>query len=711
MEENNQIFALDIGTNSIVGTILEKKQNQSIVKKIVVKNHKDRAMLDGQIHDVTKVAEIILDVKKDLEIEFGPLTKVHVAAAGRSLKTEEAKVSSSIKGRKLNREDIIHLELMAVQKAEQQIKEKYNGLNTQYFCVGYSVLYYYLDGEKIGNLIDQVGNEVTVEIIATFLPRVVIDSLATALKRADLEIDALTLEPIAAIHVLIPPSMRRLNVALVDIGAGTSDIAITDQGTIVNYGMVPMAGDEVTEAISDHFLLDFPIAEKVKRQLTTNETINIQDILGFEQTVEHEEVVQSLITVVDGLAEKITSEILRLNGLKSPKAVMLIGGGSLTPGLSEKIAHHLNLPSNRVAIRGIDAISDLHIEKDDVNHGPELITPIGIAISANQNPLQYRTIYVNDLPVRIFEVKQLTVGDCLLQAGIKMSQLYGKPGLAKIITINGEVVKISGTFGSPPNLLKNGKVCSLDDPVENGDLITAEKGEDGKDAILTLDNLLQDYKKIVSINGQQYDFIPDITVNGQKRSLDYQIHDRDEIEISEINTIGNILNQLNIPVQSFTIEINSERKTFQQFTTKVQKNGIEASLNGQVTNGDSIEISNPNPPTVTDLALIQNWQLLTSLPIQFNDKEVVLTKKLTSIKRGDMELELDSLIYNGDSLIVEQVPYTPFIFQDVFRFVNFELPLDAKGNYQILINEREATFFDQIEAGDHLEIKWQYVNS
>ncbi len=60
--------------------------------------------------------------------------------------------------------------------------------------------------------------------------------------------------------------MRRLNVALVDIGAGTSDIAITNLGTVIAYGMVPIAGDEVTEAISDHYLLDFPLAEKAKRE-------------------------------------------------------------------------------------------------------------------------------------------------------------------------------------------------------------------------------------------------------------------------------------------------------------------------------------------------------------------------------------------------------------------------------------------------------------
>lgn len=65
--------------------------------------------------------------------------------------------------------------------------------------------------------------------------------------------DALTLEPIAAIQVLIPKSMRRLNVALVDIGAGTSDIAITNEGTVTAYGMVPKAGDEITESVSEKF--------------------------------------------------------------------------------------------------------------------------------------------------------------------------------------------------------------------------------------------------------------------------------------------------------------------------------------------------------------------------------------------------------------------------------------------------------------------------
>src|SRR5690606_2842555 len=109
-----------------------------------------------------------------------------------------------------------------------------------------------LDHESIGSLIDQQGNIASVEVIATFLPKVVVESLFAAIQRADLSMKALTLEPIAAIQLLVPESMRRLNIALVDVGAGTSDIALTADGTVTAYGMVPIAGDEVTEAISDH---------------------------------------------------------------------------------------------------------------------------------------------------------------------------------------------------------------------------------------------------------------------------------------------------------------------------------------------------------------------------------------------------------------------------------------------------------------------------
>ncbi|WP_407670441.1 cell division protein FtsA [Pallidibacillus pasinlerensis] len=709
LEKKKQTFALDIGTRTVVGVMLEEIENKKVIKKIYALEHKDRAMLDGQIHDITAVSQVIQEVKNALEADFGPLDKVSVAAAGRSLKTEKAQAHLPISGRVLQKDDVIHLELMAVQKAEQTMKEKFKEVNTEYFCVGYSVLYYYLNGEKIGNLVDQQGEEASVEIIATFLPKIVVDSLTTAVNRSGLEIGALTLEPIAAIHVLVPPSMRRLNVALVDIGAGTSDIAITDQNTIVNYGMVPIAGDEITEAISDQFLLDFPLAEQAKIELAAKDEIVIQDILGFESTLSRDEIIEAISPTINDLAKRIADEILQLNGLKAPKAVMLIGGGSLTPNLAEKIANELNLPKNRVAIRGVDAIQNITFE-DEVKYGPELITPIGIAVSADKNPIQYRSVQVNNIPVRLFELKQLTVGECLLQAGMKMSQLYGKPGLAKIIMVNGKSMTLSGQLGSPPILQKNGIDCSIDDVVSDGDSIVAKRGEDGKEAAMTIKDLFDNTENTYIIDGKSYSVKPKIVVNGNTVSPDYLVKDKDQITVQEPKTISDLLSIVNLShklkgIEPFYIQINSREIHIPAFSGKVLKNNLEVSLNSPVKSGDILQFVETYEPTLEELAITQNWQLQYSVPINFNGEEIFLYENITQVYKNGQLLKANERIRNGDHLIVEFKKFEQFIFQDVFRLVDFQLPNEA-GKYEILINGEDASFDHPIQPGDKLEIKW-----
>ncbi len=298
--------------------------------------------------------------------------------------------------------------------------------------------------------------------------------------------------------------MRRLNVALVDIGAGTSDIAITNEGTVVAYGMVPNAGDEITEAVSEQLLLDFPVAEKVKRQLWDQESVKVKDILGFETEVPKEEVVAQIIPVVKKLATEISNEVKLLNNGHSPKAVMLVGGGSMTPELPKQIAGLLGLPENRVAIRGADAIQGLTFS-EHISNGPENITPIGIAISARNMPIKYVSFTLNEQPSHMFAVKELTVSDCLLASGLTIKKLYGKPGLASFISLNGQALTIPGTYGKEPTIMKNGEECELNDIVHDGDQLTVEKGADGTQTAVKIKDLLDEVpQKTAIINGEKY---------------------------------------------------------------------------------------------------------------------------------------------------------------------------------------------------------------
>lgn len=713
MTNKDLTFALDIGTRSVVGLILKEENGFYHIIDTVIKEHDKRSMLDGQIHDVLSVANVITSVKEELEHIYGPLHKVCVAAAGRALKTERATISIEISGKPMiQKEDILHLELMAVQIAQKQLAEKHeNERSHHYDCVGYSVLHYKLDGEEIGSLIDQQGEEASVDIIATFLPKIVVESLLAALNRANLEMEALTLEPIAAINVLIPPSMRRLNVALVDIGAGTSDIAITDMGTIISYGMVPIAGDEITEAVSDEFLLDFPKAEEAKRKLLTEATITITDILGFEAELPKEDVITKISPAIDRLTKAIKDEILRLNNNRSPKAVMLVGGGSQTPELARRLAALLELAENRVAIRGIDAISQLELA-EHINKGPELVTPIGIAVSSKQNPIQYISVKVNERSVRLFHMKALTVADSLLASGIQLNKLYGKPGMALFVNVNGQAITIPGEHGTAPLIRKNEENCSLEDPINHGDIITVENGIDGKTPVVSIGSILDEIpSKTISINGESYTLHASILLNDKEVSKEAILSDRDRVTCiipSSIETFvksighGKELDKL----KTFSVKIDNKIHTIQVFSGKIIKNGLIAFKDSVLENGDIITMEQTKIPTLQEFVQEADLTQNQTLPIIYNGKSINLEKPVTEFFRKDVKLTNADLIYNGDELTTKKKVLEPFIFQDLFAVIDLKIPTTANSQFTLLKNNQEVSFQEPLTPGDELTIKW-----
>lgn len=709
----SKLFALDIGTRSVVGIILEEHGESFHVVDILVEEHKERAMVDGQIHNVLKVAEIIQSVKEKLEKKHGKLEKVSVAAAGRALKTEQAEVIMDIKNRPIfSEDDMSRLELSAVQKAQSNLLQNSTDKNTNhYYCVGYSVVYYRLDGEEIGSLVDQQGNEASIEVIATFLPRVVVESLISALKRANLEMEALTLEPIAAINVLIPPSMRRLNVALVDIGAGTSDIAITDLGTVVAYGMVATAGDEITEALSDIYLLDFPLAEEAKRTLNTEEFIQIQDILGFEQDIPKEEVVDSLKPAIEVLASSISNEILRLNNNKPTKAVMLVGGGSLTPTLPRILAEKLNLPANRVAVRGIDAIQNL-TKADHIPITPELVTPIGIAIAAKRAPIQYMSVQVNNQIVRLFELKEMTIADALLAANISARKLYGRPGEALSVHVNGQVIHIPGEHGKPAVIQLNGIEANTKSSIQNNDKIELLEGIDGKIGMATVRDLLDDATiKSITFQGIMYIVEPSVQLNGKKVSLDTMLQENDKITVETPQTVEQVLYAIHkenylTQLHPYTVTINNKNHFIPPFSTKLSLNGSPVKLSYSVQENDIIQMERHNSPTLEQLANQLDKKLVDQLKITFQNNTLELSRDCAIVHKNNVQLSSTDIIANESKIQWQDINSSPWIFQDVFRFTEWTMPEQA-GSFQILKNGNPSRFDEEIFGGDQLEIVFE----
>ena len=116
---HEKLFALDIGTRSVVGIILEKTADSFEVTDIVSIEHRERAMLDGQIHDVIAVSKVIQAIKDTLEKKHGKLIMCRLLQQGAHLKQSVPQSAWILKGNRCSSMMIFYIfELSAVQKAQ-----------------------------------------------------------------------------------------------------------------------------------------------------------------------------------------------------------------------------------------------------------------------------------------------------------------------------------------------------------------------------------------------------------------------------------------------------------------------------------------------------------------------------------------------------------------------------------------------------------------
>ncbi|MBQ7630776.1 MAG: hypothetical protein IJS81_11295, partial [Selenomonadaceae bacterium] len=157
-DSREKVFALDIGTRSIIGIVAlrDRKGNLEVIATTRAE-HTTRAMLDGQIHDVPQVAEVIEKVRDELSKSVGKLTNAAVAAAGRALYTMTADVEMEMHG-VISEEQQSNLNFTGVQIAQSKLVES-NMIDdrTSYCCVGFSVISYELDGVPLKILVGQRG--------------------------------------------------------------------------------------------------------------------------------------------------------------------------------------------------------------------------------------------------------------------------------------------------------------------------------------------------------------------------------------------------------------------------------------------------------------------------------------------------------------------------------------------------------------------------
>ncbi|MBP5604584.1 MAG: cell division FtsA domain-containing protein, partial [Ruminiclostridium sp.] len=494
---------------------------------------------------------------------------------------------------------------------------------------------------------------------------------------------------------------RLINIALIDIGAGTSDIAIAKNGSVVAYAMATTAGDEITEELIRACLVDFNTAEKIKQEVSNGaDSVTYRDILGIEHTVEKEELTEILSPAVKALAETVCAAIKEANG-GSPAAVFLVGGGSLIEGLTPLIASKLGIDEKRVAIGGGDFLKN--VDECGSKLGAEYVTPLGIAVTSMLNQgYDFSVITVNDSKVRVFDTKQLSVYEALTIAGYKSHEIMGRSGRSLSYNLNGVRKTIKGSSMTPAEVFVNERPASIMTKVTQGDRIRIIPAISGMNASAKLSDVLG-YERFtsgsVTFGGEKYEIGLKAVVNGEGKDPDYRIQPLDSIETSGIVTFGDLLR---------TIEAGSEGVEYRIGDTVIDEDYVlgdgdiimaydsYGNTIGEVTEPDAGTAEEPAPETVS--AAEEEEKAVSEpepepLPAQISPNATPFNGKGINVEINGEMVNLPPR--NGD-----------YILLDLLNSINID-PAVPNSEIILEINGSPANFSSYISDGDRAVIKVQ----
>lgn len=721
------VFGLDIGTRNVVGTVGYKEGNEFVVVAQYIMQHETRAMIDGQIHDIGRVGSVIRTVKEELEKQIEcPLTEVCIAAAGRVLKTVTTNVEYEYPEETVvTREDIHTLDLLGIEKAQSILKEK-NDTRYKFYCVGYSVVKYYLNEEAYSNIEGHKAEVISEDIIVTFLPEDVVDGLYSAVAQAGLDVANMTLEPIAAIDVAIPETFRMLNIALVDVGAGTSDISVTKDGSIIAYGMIPLAGDELTELIVQHYLVDFQTAERIKLASTTGEMITYKDIMMIEHSIPAKEVWELVEPVTDKMTTAVAEKIKELNGGQSVSATFVVGGGGKIHGFTEMLADKLGLPQERVALRGEEVLQEVTFEQPDIEKDPLIVTPIGICLNYYDQKNSFIMVHLNGERIKMYDNNKLLIMDAALQAGVANEDLFPKRGKEVNYTVNGVAKVERGLQGESAVITMNGKPAGINTRLEPNSEIEICPSTAGEDAMITIEQLEEYHTSTITfiVNGRKIVCPRFVEVNGKLEPASYLIREGDEIETRAYYTVEQIAEFMDVEIDTEKEIIVNNRVvdlnylvyenfniewTILSFRTHVSDTMEEMAAEGIEETADTAEAPEEN---VSDSGTAGEAE--DSVPA--DDASVTTDEETQTAEESPADNETSEEAKEKEThsveVIINGTPVTltgreSYMFVDLFEFYEFDLSASAGRAIITKLNGQNAQYTAELKDGDVIELAWK----
>ena len=239
------------------------------------------------------------------------------------------------------------------------------------------------------------------------------------------------------------------------------------------------------------------------------------------------------------MSTDVAEKIKELNGDQSVSATFIVGGGGKIHGFDEMLAKKLELPQERVALRGAEVLKEVTFLQDEIVKDPLLVTPIGICLNYYEQKNNFIMVRFNGERMKLYDNNKLTIVDAAIQAGFPNDQLFPKRGKEINFTVNGRPRIVRGEAGEAAIIRMNDRPASINTPIEPNCDITIEPSTAGREAHYMVGQLEEYHSSTITfeVNGKLITCPRYVEVNGILEPPTYEIKEDDAIVTRSFYTV------------------------------------------------------------------------------------------------------------------------------------------------------------------------------
>ncbi|HEK85654.1 MAG: cell division protein FtsA [Candidatus Saccharicenans sp.] len=351
MARSNYLVGLDIGTKKTV-TVIGEITEENKVEVIGIGVAESRGLRKGVVVNLDQTISAIKRAQEEAELMAGvEIDSAYVGISGSHIKSFNSRgvVAVSGKNREISREDIRRVIDQARALSIPPDREILH-IIPQEFIVDEQ------DGIKDPLGMSGIKLEVNVHIVTSAITS--LQNLKNCLERAGIGIQEIVLNQIAASYAVLTHDERELGVGLIDIGAGTTEVAIFERGSLWYTSTIPLGGDNFTNDIAVGLRTPIPEAEKIKKKYgcvalpvtEEPETIDVPPVgKGRKSRLLSRQILADIIQPrAEEIFRLVDADIKRMGYEKSLNSgIVLTGGTALLDGLEEVAEEIFDLPVRR----------------------------------------------------------------------------------------------------------------------------------------------------------------------------------------------------------------------------------------------------------------------------------------------------------------------------------------------------------------------------